>query len=265
MRPRRRPGLTPALGGSTPGGRAGRSSPGPLRERARAGRADRGRDVHRRRRHQADHRRRRPLRHGRHRLRRDERERPRVRGSRADRAGRLRRGGAGRRGDARGVGEGLREGASQAAVEIPGGELAQVPEMLRGHPPRGGWIWWAPQSVSSQRDQIVTGERSRRATRDRGPVERLALQRLLARASGAARAAAGFRSQTLRPSWGARGRGAAGAHGDLRARRARPAAFRSSGPGLAHITGDGLLNLLRLNSDVGYQSTHRSNRNRSSG
>ncbi len=36
------------------------------------------------------------------------------------------------------LGEGLREGASQAAVEIPGGELAQVPEMLRGHPsPRG--------------------------------------------------------------------------------------------------------------------------------
>src|SRR3712207_2607625 len=29
---------------------------------------------------------------------------------------------------------GLKEGAEQAGVEIPGGELAQLPELIRGHP-----------------------------------------------------------------------------------------------------------------------------------
>src|SRR5918992_2538676 len=36
------------------------------------------------------------------------------------------------------IGEGLRRGAEEAGVEIPGGELAQLPELIRGHPsPRG--------------------------------------------------------------------------------------------------------------------------------
>src|SRR5438270_11750830 len=36
------------------------------------------------------------------------------------------------------IAEGLRAGAEQAGVEIPGGELAQLPELIRGHPsPRG--------------------------------------------------------------------------------------------------------------------------------
>src|ERR671939_336631 len=32
---------------------------------------------------------------------------------------------------------GLKEGAEQAGVEIPGGELAQLPELIRGHPSSG--------------------------------------------------------------------------------------------------------------------------------
>ena len=36
------------------------------------------------------------------------------------------------------IGIGLREGAEQAGVEIPGGELAVLPDLVRGHPsPRG--------------------------------------------------------------------------------------------------------------------------------
>jgi phosphoribosylformylglycinamidine cyclo-ligase len=36
------------------------------------------------------------------------------------------------------IGHGLRAGAERAGVEIPGGELAELPEMIRGHPsPRG--------------------------------------------------------------------------------------------------------------------------------
>jgi phosphoribosylformylglycinamidine cyclo-ligase len=36
------------------------------------------------------------------------------------------------------VGEGLRRGAEEARIEIPGGELAQLPEMIRGHPSPNG-------------------------------------------------------------------------------------------------------------------------------
>src|SRR5215216_1391491 len=32
------------------------------------------------------------------------------------------------------IAEGLRAGAEQASIEIPGGELAQLPELIRGHP-----------------------------------------------------------------------------------------------------------------------------------
>ena len=150
------------------------------------------------------------------------------------------------------LGEGLREGASQAGVEIPGGELAQVPEMLRGHPsPRGVDLVGTAIGVV-QRDHIVTGERiapgdmvigvpssglhsngyslARRALREGGlsledtPPE---LGRPLA-------------DELLEPT--------------VIYVRAALDLLRSEVQvhGLAHITGDGLLNLLRLNPDVGY-------------
>ena len=60
-----------------------------------------------------------------------------------------------------------------------------------------------------------------------------------------------------RPSGAAAGRharrGAARADRDLRARRAGPAARHVAVHGLAHITGDGLLNLKRLNGAVGFE------------
>src|SRR5918998_1214601 len=36
------------------------------------------------------------------------------------------------------IGEGLKAGAEDAGVEIPGGELAIVPELIRGHPSPNG-------------------------------------------------------------------------------------------------------------------------------
>src|SRR5438876_12131449 len=36
------------------------------------------------------------------------------------------------------LGEGLKRGAEHAGVEIPGGELAVLPEMIRGHPSPSG-------------------------------------------------------------------------------------------------------------------------------
>jgi phosphoribosylformylglycinamidine cyclo-ligase len=151
------------------------------------------------------------------------------------------------------LGEGLREGASQAAVEIPGGELAQVPEMLRGHPsPRGIDLVGTAIGVV-QRDRIVTGERiapgdlvigvpssglhsngyslARRALREQGGLTLEDFPPELSRP---------LADELLEPT--------------VIYVRAALDLLRSDVQvhGLAHITGDGLLNLLRLNPGVGY-------------
>ena len=58
--------------------------------------------------------------------------------------------------DMRGIAEGLKKGAEQAGVEIPGGELAQLPELLRGHPSPRGFDLKARASEPSPR-AMVTG------------------------------------------------------------------------------------------------------------
>ena len=151
------------------------------------------------------------------------------------------------------LGEGLREGASQAAVEIPGGELAQVPEMLKGHPsPRGIDLVGTAIGVV-QRDRILTGERiapgdavigvpssglhsngyslARRAILEQGGLS------LDERPAELGRSVA---DELLEPT--------------VIYVRAAMELLRSElrVHGLAHITGDGLLNLLRLNPGVGF-------------
>src|SRR5918997_3639975 len=57
------------------------------------------------------------------------------------------------------IAEGLRAGAEDAGVEIPGGELAQLPELIRGHPsPRGFDLVGACFGVV-QLDRLVLGDR----------------------------------------------------------------------------------------------------------
>ena len=151
------------------------------------------------------------------------------------------------------LGEGLCEGASQAGVEIPGGELAQVPEMLRGHPsPRGVDLVGTAIGVV-QRDRIVTGEHiapgdvvigvpssglhsngyslARRALREQGGLSLDDSPPELGRS---------LADELLEPT--------------VIYVRAALDLLRSEIPvhGLAHITGDGMLNLLRLNTGVGY-------------
>src|SRR5438270_5131153 len=56
------------------------------------------------------------------------------------------------------IAEGLRAGAERAGVEIPGGELAQLPEMIRGHPsPQGLDLVGAAFGVVAL-DRVVTGQ-----------------------------------------------------------------------------------------------------------
>src|SRR3954464_8952764 len=55
------------------------------------------------------------------------------------------------------IAEGLRAGAEQAGVEIPGGELAQLPELLRGHPSPYGFDLVGSCFGTVALDSIVTG------------------------------------------------------------------------------------------------------------
>src|ERR671932_91546 len=57
------------------------------------------------------------------------------------------------------IAEGLREGAEQAGVEIPGGELAQLPELIRGHPSPYGFDLVGACFGVVDLDAIVTGSR----------------------------------------------------------------------------------------------------------
>ena len=152
------------------------------------------------------------------------------------------------------IGESLRAGAERAGIEIPGGELAQVPEMLQGHPsPHGIDLVGAAIGVVA-RDAVLTGETiepgdvvlgvpssglhsngftlARRALLDHGglslddsPPE---LGRTLA-------------EELLEPT-------------EIYVRAALDV-LRSEAEvrGLAHTTGDGLLNLTRLNENVGFR------------
>jgi phosphoribosylformylglycinamidine cyclo-ligase len=145
------------------------------------------------------------------------------------------------------IGVGLREGAERAALEIPGGELAVLPELLRGHPsPRGfDLVGFCVGLVDL--DAIVTGS-------DIEPgdaVVGLPSSGIHSNGLSLARRALDDLDEPL----------GEGTVGDLlleptviyvRAVRellSSEIAVR----GLAHITGDGFLNLLRLEADVGYR------------
>src|SRR3954469_7701043 len=57
------------------------------------------------------------------------------------------------------IGRGLRRGAEEAGVEIPGGELAVLPEVIRGHPSPRGFDLAAFCVGLVELDGVVTGDR----------------------------------------------------------------------------------------------------------
>lgn len=59
------------------------------------------------------------------------------------------------------IAEGLRDGAEQANIEIPGGELAVLPEVIRGHPSPGGFDLCGTAIGTVALDQIIGGEEIR--------------------------------------------------------------------------------------------------------
>jgi phosphoribosylformylglycinamidine cyclo-ligase len=150
------------------------------------------------------------------------------------------------------IGRGLAAGAQDAGVEIPGGEVAVLPELIRGHPSPGGFDLTAACFGTVALDAMVTGE----ACAPGDAIVGLPSSGLHSNGYSLARRALDGLRLDERP--GALG-GASVADALLEPTviyvRAVLDLLRSGPPvhGLAHITGGGLLNLLRLNDDVGFE------------
>ncbi len=147
---------------------------------------------------------------------------------------------------------GLKRGAELAGVEIPGGELAVLPELIRGHPSPHGFDLCGACFGTVALDALVTGERcapgdiviglpssglhsngytlARRVLAALGPDDR---PEILGGAT--------VTDALLEPT--------------VIYVRAVLDLLRSPVPvhGLAHITGDGVLNLLRLGAGLGFE------------
>jgi phosphoribosylformylglycinamidine cyclo-ligase len=145
------------------------------------------------------------------------------------------------------IARGLRRGAEAAGVEIPGGELAVLPELIRGHPSPRGFDLLGFCIGLVDLDAIVTGGRIEPGDALIGlpssgihsnglTLARRTLDDLDERVDGRT-----VGDLLLEPTaiYAPAMRELLASEIDVR--------------GLAHITGDGFLNLLRLEADVGYR------------
>jgi phosphoribosylformylglycinamidine cyclo-ligase len=146
---------------------------------------------------------------------------------------------------------GLKAGAEQAGVEIPGGEVAVLPELIRGHPSPRGFDLTAACIGTVALDRLVSGA-------DLRPGDALiGLPSSGLHSNGytlARRALSSLDYDARPPELG----GATVADALLEPTVIYVGAvlelLRSGLPvhGLAHITGGGLLNLLRLHRELGF-------------
>ncbi len=151
------------------------------------------------------------------------------------------------------VAVGLRAGAEKAGVEIPGGELAQVPELIRGHPSPHGLDLVGSCFGVVELDAVVTGEGIEPGDVVIGLPSSGIHSNGLTLARRALLEEAGYSLDDAPDELGR-------TIGDELLEpteiyvMAVVALLRSrlDVRGLAHITGDGLLNLLRLKRDIGY-------------
>ncbi len=145
------------------------------------------------------------------------------------------------------IGIGLKEGAEQAQIEIPGGELAVLPDLIRGHPSPNGFDLVGFCVGLVDLDAIVTG-----ASVEPGDAvigipssgihsNGLSLARRVLPDLDEAVGDTTVGELLLEPTVIY-----------VRAVRELLAASEVEVRGLAHITGEGFLNLLRLEAEVGY-------------
>lgn len=143
------------------------------------------------------------------------------------------------------IAEGLRAGAEDAGIEIPGGELAVLPELIRGHPSPTGFDLCGTAFGTVALDAMVTGADARPGDALIGlpssglhsngyTLARKALEPLGLDATPAALGGRSVADALLEPT--------------VIYVRAIVDLLRSDIPvrGLAHITGGGVTNLLRL-------------------
>jgi phosphoribosylformylglycinamidine cyclo-ligase len=151
----------------------------------------------------------------------------------------------------RAIAAGLRTGAEEAGLEIPGGELAQVPELLRGHPSPRGFDLVGTCAGVVPLERIVSGS----AIEPGDAVIGLPASGIHSNGLTLARRALPDLDEAP-PELGGRTVGEELLEPTtiyVRAALAALAAPEIDLRGLAHITGDGLLNLLRVNGGVGYR------------
>jgi len=148
------------------------------------------------------------------------------------------------------IGQGLKAGAEDAGVEIPGGELAVVPELIRGHPSPSGIDLVGMCVGLVDLDAIVTGA----AVRPGDAVIGLPSSGVHSNGYTLAREALPDLAETP-AELGGRTVGDVLLEPTVIYVRAVRELLASDVEvrGLAHITGDGLDNLLRLEADVGYR------------
>ena len=150
---------------------------------------------------------------------------------------------------------GLRAGASDAGVEIPGGEVCQIPEVLRGHPSPYGFDLVGSAFGVVALDAIVDGSLVRPGDALIGLPASGVHSNGLTLARRALLDDGGLSLDACPPELG----GASVADVLLEPTviyvRAALALLRSEIEvhGLAHITGGGLMNLLRIGTGVGYE------------
>jgi phosphoribosylformylglycinamidine cyclo-ligase len=153
--------------------------------------------------------------------------------------------------------EGLRAGAEDAGVEIPGGEVCQLPEVIRGHPSPYGFDLVGSAFGTVALDAIIDGSACAPGDALIGlPASGVhsngltLARRVLLEEAGLslddrpdALAGASVADVLLEPT--------------VIYVRAILELLRSDIPvhGLAHITGGGLLNLLRLGEEIGFEIT----------
>src|SRR3954451_23055518 len=151
----------------------------------------------------------------------------------------------------RAIAQGLKEGAEQAGIEIPGGELAQLPELIRGHPSPYGFDLVGACFGTVSLDSVVTGS----AVQPGDAVIGLPSSGVHSNGYTLARRALPDVRETMDELGGRR-------VGDVlleptviyvRAVMELLASADVSVRGLAAITSGGMLNLLRLEAEVGYR------------
>ncbi len=149
---------------------------------------------------------------------------------------------------------GLRAGAEQAGVEIPGGEVCQLPEVIRGHPSPRGFDLVGSAVGRVELDRIIDGS----ACRPGDVVIGLPASGVHSNGLTLARRAlledGGLELDSCPGELGGTSVGETLLEPTvIYVRAVLELLAEIPVRGLAHITGDGVLNLLRLGSGIGFE------------